>query len=94
VAFAEAGLVTGEIGRITFYLHGSPCAYCLGVVNSCKASVELMTDEEKALRKVQAADAVARGEAPNGYWEDVPDLPTVGHSTTLAGSLTAQQRCP
>jgi molybdopterin/thiamine biosynthesis adenylyltransferase len=90
VAFeAEAGLVTGEIGRITFYSPGSPCAYCLGAVNSWKASVELMTEEEKALRKVQAADAVARGEAPNGYWEDVPELPTVGHFTTLAGSLIA-----
>jgi molybdopterin/thiamine biosynthesis adenylyltransferase len=90
VAFeAEAGLVTGEIGRITFYSPGAPCAYCLGAVNSWKASVELMTQEEKALRKVQAADAVARGEAPNGYWEDVPELPTVGHFTTLAGSLIA-----
>ena len=85
----KAGAVTGEIGRITFYSPGAPCAHCLGSVDSWKASAELMTDEEKAIRKAQAADAIARGEPANGYWNDVPELPTVGHFTTLAGSLVA-----
>jgi molybdopterin/thiamine biosynthesis adenylyltransferase len=85
----EKGAVNHEVGQITVYAPGLPCAYCLGLIDSWAASVELMSETEKARRKHEARLARERGDNALGYWRDVPGLPTVGHFTALAGALLA-----
>lgn len=83
------GLMTGEIGRVTVYSPGAPCAYCLGLVDSWRATVELMSEEEKERRRREAKEAEKRGDNADAYWKDVPEIPTVGHFTSMAGALAA-----
>jgi molybdopterin/thiamine biosynthesis adenylyltransferase len=86
---SEKGSITGEIGRITIYSPGGPCAYCLALVDSWRATVELMSEEEKERRRQEARLAQLRGDDAGGYWKDVPEIPTVGHFTSMAGALVA-----
>lgn len=86
---SQHGYVTGEVGRITVYSPGAPCAYCLGLVDSWRATVELMSEAEKKARREQARLAGLRGDNANNYWKDIPEIPTVGHFTSLAGALVA-----
>lgn len=86
---SKTGLMTGEIGRVTVYSPGAPCAYCLGLVDSWRATVELMSEEEKERRRREAKEAELRGDVAGAYWKDVPEIPTVGHFTSMMGSLVA-----
>jgi molybdopterin/thiamine biosynthesis adenylyltransferase len=86
---SENGFITGEIGRVTIYFPGAPCAYCLGLVDSWRATVELMSEEEKESRRRHAKEAELRGENAGAYWKDIPEIPTVGHFTSMAGALVA-----
>jgi molybdopterin/thiamine biosynthesis adenylyltransferase len=86
---SEKGLMTGEIGRVTIYSPGGPCAYCLGLVDSWRATVELMSEDEKKRRRREAELARLRGDNAGAYWKDVPEIPTVGHFTSMAGALVA-----
>lgn len=83
------GSVTGEIGRVTVYSPGAPCAHCLGLVDPWRATVELMSEEEKERRRREAKEAELRGDKAGAYWKDVPEIPTVGHFTSMAGALVA-----
>jgi len=85
----QKGAVNHEIGQITVYAPGLPCAYCLDQIDSWVAAVELMSEEEKERRRREAQAAVERGEKAAPYWRDVAGLPTVGHFTTLAGAMLA-----
>jgi molybdopterin/thiamine biosynthesis adenylyltransferase len=84
-----AGNVTAEVVQFTHYYPGGPCAYCRSLVNPWKLTAELMTEEEKAVRIEAAGAAVARGELPDQYWRGARQLLTVGHLTTMAGSMVA-----
>lgn len=86
---SKNGLMTGEIGRITIYSPGAPCAYCLDLVDSWRATVELMSEVEKERRRREAEEAKKRGDNAGSYWKDVPEIPTVGHFTSMAGALSA-----
>ena len=86
---SKNGSMTGEIGRITIYSPGAPCAYCLGLVDSWRATVELMSEEEKEKRRFEAKEAEKRGDNAGAYWKDVPEIPTVGHFTSMVGALAA-----
>ena len=81
--------MTGEIGRVTFYSPGGPCAHCLGLVDPWRATVELMSEEEKDRRRSEAREAKLRGDDAGAYWRDIPEIPTVGHFTSMAGALAA-----
>lgn len=85
----QKGSVSHEVGQVTVYAPGLPCAYCLDLIDPWAASVELMSDEEKKRRKHEAELARERGDNARGYWRDMPGLPTVGHFTALAGALIA-----
>jgi molybdopterin/thiamine biosynthesis adenylyltransferase len=85
----KVGTVSHEVGQITVYAPGLPCAYCLKLIDPWAAAVELMTDAEKNRRREEANAAIARGEKAAPYWRDIPGLPTVGHFTSLAGDLVA-----
>ena len=76
VAFeSRNGSVTGEIGRLTFYSPSGPCAHCLGLVDPWRATVELMSEEEKDHRRREAKEAELRGDNAGAYWKDVPEIP-------------------
>jgi molybdopterin/thiamine biosynthesis adenylyltransferase len=81
--------VTGEIARLTFYSPSDPCAHCLGLVDPWGATVEMMSDEEKDHRRREAKEAELRGDNAGSYWRDTPEIPTVGHFTSMAGALAA-----
>jgi molybdopterin/thiamine biosynthesis adenylyltransferase len=86
---SKSGSITGEIGRVTFYSPGGPCAHCLGLVDPWRATVELMSEEEKDCRRREAKEAKLRGDDADAYWRDNPEIPTVGHFTSVVGSLAA-----
>jgi molybdopterin/thiamine biosynthesis adenylyltransferase len=86
---SKNGSITGEIARLTFYSPGGPCAHCLGLVDPWRAAVELMSEEEKDRRRREAKEAELRGDNAGAYWKDVPEIPTVGHFTSMAGALVA-----
>ena len=86
---SKNGVMTGEIGRVTIYSPGAPCAYCLGLVDSWRATVELMSEVEKEKRRREAKEAEKRGDNAGLYWKYVPEIPTVGHFTSMAGALSA-----
>lgn len=86
---SKNGSVTGEIARLTFYSPGGPCAHCLGLVDPWRATVELMSEEEKDRRRREAKEAELRGDNAGAYWKEVPEIPTVGHFTSMAGALVA-----
>jgi molybdopterin/thiamine biosynthesis adenylyltransferase len=86
---SKKGSITGEIGRLTFYSPGAPCAYCLDLVDPWRATVELMSEEDKERRRREAKEAELRGDDAGAYWKDIPEIPTVGHFTSMAGSLAA-----
>ena len=48
-----------------------------------------MSDEEKDRRRREAKEAKLRGDNAGTYWKDVPEIPTVGHFTSMAGALVA-----
>ena len=85
---SKNGSITGEIGRVTFYSPGGPCAHCLGLVDPWRATVELMS-EEKDHRRREAREAELGGDDAGVYWRDVPELPTVGHFTLMTAALAA-----
>jgi len=49
---------------------------------------ELMSEEERAQRRAAAEEARQRGEDPDPYWHDQPQINTVGYLTTV-GTMTA-----
>jgi hypothetical protein len=85
----RAGRVECEVAQFVSYMPGGPCAFCCDLVNSWALAVELMSEEEREERRRQADVAVARGDRPDGYWRELPQLLTVGDFTTVAGALGA-----
>jgi hypothetical protein len=48
-----------------------------------------MSEEEIEKRRREAKEAELRGNNSGAYWKDVPEIPTVGHFTSIAGALVA-----
>jgi len=48
-----------------------------------------MSEEEKERRRQEAKEAEQRGDDAGAYWKDVPEIPTVGHFTSMVGALVA-----
>jgi hypothetical protein len=70
-------------------LSGDVCALCRQMVVPNRLQQELMSDDDRKQRQRAAAEAVGRGEDPNPYWQERPQLNTVGYLTTTAGALVA-----
>jgi molybdopterin/thiamine biosynthesis adenylyltransferase len=83
------GAITGQIVQLMRCFPDDPCPFCRDMVNPVRMSQELMTPEEREMRRAAAASAVARGEAADPYWQNEPQLNTVGYLTTTAGALVA-----
>ena len=83
------GHVTGQVAQIVRFLAADPCALCRDMAAPARLQQELVPDDERAQRRAAAVAATARGENPNPYWHELPQLNTVGYLTTMAGSLVA-----
>ena len=83
------GVVRGQIIQLLRWLPADPCAVCRRLVNPRRVSQELMSAEERESRRVAAYAANPGGEPDSAYWEEIPQLNTVGYLTTTAGALAA-----
>ena len=83
------GIVTGQTAQFVRFLAADPCALCRGMIVPTRLAQELMSEVERAQRRAAADEARERGEDPDPYWRDQPQLNTVGYLTTMAGALTA-----
>ncbi|MBI3555744.1 MAG: ThiF family adenylyltransferase [Deltaproteobacteria bacterium] len=81
--------LTGEILQFTRYLPGFACAFCRAQVDSWRLTAELMSEDERKRRKLDAQAAEKRGEKGDAYWRDTPIIPTIGALTTIGGELAA-----
>jgi molybdopterin/thiamine biosynthesis adenylyltransferase len=86
----QHGRLTGQIIQFVRFLAADACALCRHMINPAQVSQELMTEEERELRRDAALKASSQGEeARAAYWEDIPQLNTVGYLTTAAGAMLA-----
>jgi hypothetical protein len=79
-----------QVGQFTQFRPDLPCGFCDGMIDPVNLGVELMTEEEKQMRREAARAAEASGVDGRQYWRgDTPQLITVGYFTSTAGSLAA-----
>ncbi len=83
------GVVRGQIMQLLRWLPADPCAICRGLINPRRVSQELMSEQERESRRLAAQAANPDGRPDSAYWEDIPQLNTVGYLTTTAGALAA-----
>ena len=83
------GKVSGQILQIIRFLSADACALCRSLVFPVRLAQELMSDEERAQRRIAAAEARERGDDPHPYWHEEAQLNTVGYLTTTAGAMAA-----
>jgi hypothetical protein len=86
----DRGKVTSQVCDLTTYAPDLPCAFCAGRIDGIELSNELMSEEERNTRRIQAQQAAERGDDADQYWRDHSrQLHTVGYATTMLGSLGA-----
>ena len=86
----ENAKVTSQVCGITAYSPDLPCAFCSESIDGVELSYELMSEEERASRQVEAKEAARRGDDPDQYWRHRSrQLHTVGYLTTMLGALGA-----
>ena len=83
------GVVRGQIIQLLRWLPADPCAVCRRLVNPRRVSQELMSKQERESRRLAAQAANPGGKPDSAYWEEIPQLNTVGYLTTAAGALAA-----
>lgn len=83
------GNVTGQVAQFVRFLSADPCALCREMIIPARVAQELMSEDEKQRRRQAADEARQRGEDPNPYWKDLPQLNTVGYLTTAVGAMAA-----
>jgi hypothetical protein len=82
--------LTSQIADIVIYSPDVPCAFCSGRIDGIELSNELMSEEERKARQLEAKAAAKRGDDPDQYWRQRPrQLHTVGYLTTMLGALGA-----
>lgn len=86
----QSGRLTSQISDIMIYSPDFPCAFCSGRIDGIELSNELMSDEERSKRQIEAKEAAERGDDPDQYWRQRPrQMHTVGYLTTMLGALGA-----
>ncbi len=85
----KSGVVRGQIVQLVRFHPADACVLCRDMLNPQQLARELMSDEERHARRTAAQAARSRGENANPYWQDIPQLNTVGYLTTVAGALAA-----
>ncbi len=86
----ENGRLTSQVADIIIYSPDYPCAFCCGRIDGIELSNELMSEEERRKRLIEAKEAAERGDNPDQYYNQRPrQLHTVGYLTTMLGALGA-----
>jgi hypothetical protein len=86
----QNGRLTAQVTDLIMYSPDFPCAFCSGRVDGVELSNELVSDEERNRRQLEAKEAITRGDDPDQYWRQRPrQLHTVGYLTTMLGALGA-----
>lgn len=86
----EHGKITSQVCDLTTYSPNLPCAFCAGRIDGIELSNELMSEEERNIRRIHAQRAAERGDEPDQYWRGSPrQLHTVGYATSMLGALGA-----
>ena len=85
----KGGRITGQTIQLVHFACDSPCALCREMIGWQHISQELMGAAERETRRRAAAEARQRGEDPDPYWRDEPQINTVGYLTTATGALAA-----
>jgi hypothetical protein len=83
------GVLTGQIAQFVRFLPFDACALCQKMIAPVRLAQELMSDDERQQRRRAAVAAQARGDDPDPYWLDEPQLNTIGYLTTAVGALAA-----
>jgi tRNA A37 threonylcarbamoyladenosine dehydratase/proteasome lid subunit RPN8/RPN11 len=83
------GNVTAQVAQFVRFLAADPCALCRDMIVPERVKQELMSEEERVQRRQAADEARDRGEDPNPYWKDQPQINTVGYLTTAVGAMIA-----
>lgn len=81
----DDGAVSAQVIQMVKLLPADPCVYCRKMITQRIVSQELMSEQEQASRQAAAG---AEGGA-NPYWQNQPQLNTVGYLTTIAGGMVA-----
>jgi len=85
---ASDNKVTGEIMHFSQFGPGLACLHCQSRVNGQRLAQELMSDEEKKIRKI-AAGKENEGDRRESYWLGTPIIPTIGSLTTMAAEYAS-----
>jgi len=85
----ECGRVTAQVLQLRRCLAADPCARCRRTIDQMLLNQELMTEEDRRWRRVAAQEALEKGEPGGPYWQEEPQLDTVGFLTTAAGAIAA-----
>jgi hypothetical protein len=86
----QNGRVTSQVCDIMIYSPDFACAFCSGRIDGIELSNELMSEEQRIKRQIEAQEAAERGDDPDQYWRQRPrQLHTVGYLTTMLGALGA-----
>ncbi len=86
----QNGRLTAQVADLMMYSPDFPCAFCSGRIDGIELSNELLSEEERKRRQLEAKEAIQRGDAPDQYWRQRPrQLHTVGYLTTMLGALAA-----
>jgi ThiF family len=86
----QQGRLASQIADVVMYSPDFPCAFCSGRIDGIELSNELMSEEERTKRQIEAKEAAERGDDPDQYWRQRPrQLHTVGYLTTMLGALGA-----
>jgi len=86
----QNGRLTSQLSDIVIYSPDFPCAFCSGRIDGIELSNELMSEDDRSKRQIQAKEAAERGDDPDQYWRQRPrQLHTVGYLTSILGSVGA-----
>lgn len=85
----EDGKVTSQVCEISTYSPDLPCAFCSDRIDGVELSQELISEEERTRRQLEAKQAANRGDDPDQYWRQGAQLHTVGYLTSMLGALGA-----
>lgn len=85
----EGGRITGQVAQFVRFLAADPCALCREMIVQVRLNQELMSEEERVQRRAAAEEARQRREDPDPYWQDQPQINTVGYLTTAVGAMSA-----
>lgn len=79
------GKLTSQVAQFTRYSPDCPCAFCYDLVDASEMSAELMSENEREMRRKAAQGA---GE-PDAYWRNARQVHTVGYMTSTVGAMAS-----